>query len=361
MQIAIVHPSLTVRGGAERKILLYRQFLQSKGYKVDMYVFEYKKENTFHELIEEDHNIFVLPVKDNYISKIASWIKFGRQLRRYDHVIASNYPTNIVAAFAKNSKNTVSWICNEIAVQLIRRDNFFWNIFYSFEKWCNNKIDTVIVNSHSTGKKFYKYYLREANIVHSGIDPKAIDELMPEKRENWEGIKPFFLVLSRIEKHKNINFIMNISQKLEKISTNHKIIVAGAGDFAEEFQNSASTKENIIYVGLVTEAEKKYLYQNCEAFLFLPLDEPLGVTMMEALYQGKQIIAFNKGGPTEIITDTTLGYLCNSELDYLEAIAKCINSKENSSEEKHRQQHIRRNFSKKNMVENFYKKTSGLS
>jgi glycosyltransferase involved in cell wall biosynthesis len=66
------------------------------------------------------------------------------------------------------------------------------------------------------------------------------------------------------------------------------------------------------------------LYQFCSLFAFLPLNEPLGVVVMEAIAANKPVVAFAKGGPMETILPNINGFLCHSEDEYFSAIASIL-------------------------------------
>ena len=58
MKILILHPNLTERGGAERKVLLLTKHLKKEGHTVKILVFRYNKETCFRELISDEDIIF---------------------------------------------------------------------------------------------------------------------------------------------------------------------------------------------------------------------------------------------------------------------------------------------------------------
>ena len=54
--------------------------------------------------------------------------------------------------------------------------------------------------------------------------------------------------------------------------------------------------------------------------LFLPSNEPFGVTLIESIYFNTPVIAFNKGGPKEIIINGKNGILCDDDNKYINSI-----------------------------------------
>ena len=102
------------------------------------------------------------------------------------------------------------------------------------------------------------------------------------------------------------------------------MIVAGDGELMPFVRNLAMKYGNLEILGLVSDSKKFDLYRNALAKLFLPVDEPFGVTNIEAINEGCPVIAFNCGGPKIIIHEKN-GYLCNSTEDYLDFVANFKN------------------------------------
>ena len=157
-KILIVHPYLTQRGGAERKMLLIAKELVSRGYQVTILLKKYDKKNTFLEFIDDRVNITSLNSKN----KLAWIIDVLRYLmsNKFDLIIAHNNPANVPVSLYKLlfAKQKTAWICNEVAVLLDRKKSLIWNIYYFFEKYLNRLFNVVIANSNFTHNEILNYY-----------------------------------------------------------------------------------------------------------------------------------------------------------------------------------------------------------
>lgn len=320
-RIAIFHPYLSYRGGAERKILLLCNALIDKGHDVMFITFDVDVSRTFEELLPKPQNVKV--IKRNVFLIFTLFI-----LRKYQILYVSNYPANIFSIFIRASKKI--WICNEVA--LIRSQEMNWKVpkwKILIDKLSVSQFNKCIVNSNHSRKQFIKYYDMSANVVYSGFDVKLLSKLKPIPVKILEN-KDFILVLTRISHDKNLKFLEDILKFIKAKNPNIFVVLAGTGP-DQDFVNNLKLRYNsLIYLGHVSEGEKKWLYRNCNVFSFLPDNEPLGVTIIEALLFDTRIVAFNSGGPKEIL-EPFPDYLVQDNEEFL---TKMLNSKKYLSTDK---------------------------
>lgn len=160
-----------------------------------------------------------------------------------------------------------------------------------------NRPDYLLCNSTTVQKRILNNYKRSSIVVHPGIDtdffthnktPQTID---------------YFLVVSRLVKHKKIDLVINACHKLKK-----KLIIVGTGrdkDRLFKLKNKLND-QNIIFLGKVSDKKLKSLYQNCQA-LICPQIEDYGLTPIEAQACGRPVIAYKKGGITETVINGKTG------------------------------------------------------
>jgi glycosyltransferase involved in cell wall biosynthesis len=351
-KIAMVHPNLFERGGAERKLILMSKELQINGYDVDIIVKEYNKNETFNEFIDESLNIINLNKK----SKL-QWFKEVIKLLKekdYDLIVAHNYPANIPVGIYNllyNKSIKTIWVCNEVATLLGRKNALVWQTYYKIEKYLSRSFNLIIANSTFTASSIDDYYYTKAKVIRSGVEIKEEINLnnISEYIKNLVD-KKYIFSLSRIEKHKNIAFLEKISRILE--SKDIMIIVAGKGNDISYIKDLQKKHKNILYIGAINEDEKFYLYKNAKTFLFLPKAEPLGVTTMESLSQNTPVVAYNNGGPKEIILNKINGFLSDDDEEYLNNIKFIIDNNFIISDGK---KYIEEKFSNKRMTDDFIK------
>ena len=265
-----------------------------------------------------------------------------------DRVVVSNYPANIPVAlyklFRPNTK--VVWICNEVPALLSEKKSRLWQQIFRVEKFLSLSFERIIANSKNTKNEIMKHYGKCTDVVYSGVeiyepkDPKLSEHVSEAMSA------PYLFCLSRIHRHKNIEFLQEIASHFPQF----KILVAGKGPDVMLLDQMKAKFSNIFYLGAVSEDEKFSLYREARAFLFLPHQEPLGVTVMESLTQNTPVVAFNSGGPKETILAGRNGALANSNKEFL-AHAENWSTKKISDE--FGIEYIRKDFSNRRMVNDF--------
>src|SRR5262249_41363159 len=63
-----------------------------------------------------------------------------------------------------------------------------------------------------------------------------------------------------------------------------------------------------------TDKEMEQLYKDCYAVLFTAFNEDFGLTLLEAMSQGKPVVAVNRGGPIEVVFHQETGLLVDCEV-----------------------------------------------
>lgn len=306
-RVCIFHPYFLQRGGAERKILLLAKYLKSKEIDITIYTFDLKLHNTFSELI--DVNDFqVLP--SSFLLRI---LILRKELSKYDVAILSNYPANLYSIFTNHAIPKL-WICNEIALLLKPKNNPLHNFaLQQLDKLSCKFINKIISNSSNTSNYISKYYNKSSLIIHSGIDIEYFNNIKLIKPNSVIKSNKFIHTVTRISEDKNLQLI----EKLLNVIPNDVVFyIAGIGPDTELLLELENKYSNFKYLGAITEQEKKWLFTYSELFVFMPENEPLGVTLIESLYYNCPSIAYSKGGPLEICP-VNYKLLVKSESDYL--------------------------------------------
>ncbi|WP_078042334.1 glycosyltransferase family 1 protein [Cellvibrio sp. PSBB023] len=129
--------------------------------------------------------------------------------------------------------------------------------------------------------------------------------------------KPFFFALGAMRRKKNFHVLVDMMQKFPE----YQLYICGNKDhldYAHELE--ARIKQlnltNVALVGPITAAEKIWLYQHAEAFLFPSLFEGFGLPILEAMQFGTPVFTSNMTSLPEV----SGGYAFiwdNFETDYL--------------------------------------------
>jgi glycosyltransferase involved in cell wall biosynthesis len=327
IKLAILHPFLIYKGGAERVVLKIAEHYDAK-----VYVVDYKPEATFEEFKKVDIEKIkapFLPIPKRMAYGIASgFAYFNLKLKDYDVVNAQGVPSE----WARNKNKPMVWYChtpNREAYDLYewrqsRRSlpqriafSFLVNIFKQVEKRIVPKIEYIFANSKLTKERIKKYLNREAEVLYPGVDYKEF--YLKEYGD-------FFFYPSRITPEKRMELAIEAFKEFEKYDKNFKLVIAGSlayerkehVEYFKFLKRIIGNDERIKLLTNISEEEMKQLYARCYCVVFTPINEDFGLIPLEANASYKPIIAANEGGPRETIKNNFNGFLINNKKELVE-------------------------------------------
>lgn len=322
-KIALFHPWIKSKGGAERVVL---EVLRDKRYTVDVYTWVYDKENTFKEF--KDFNIKVIAPK--IAEKISRFYLlrglflpislFSKiPLEKYDLFLIStsgvgelitfrNYKPGRTFAYVHtilraSYEDDVRWnLKNRYKKNLIKKIIYLMEvgIYRVFEKIAWRKIDVAIFNSELSLERAKKHKLLSNKKTFIVYPPINIEKLSKIKTKRGD----YFLYISRFNPLKRQDVIIEAWKTFVKESPKYKIILAGGREdekYFEKLQAGAKKVPNVEIKQNLSNDEIRKLYANCLAVIFVPFMEDFGIVPFEALAAGKSLIAVDRGGYMELI------------------------------------------------------------
>ena len=167
-----------------------------------------------------------------------------------------------------------------------------WDIISS------NRVDHFIAISNHIAKRIKKTYNRDSVVIYPPVDVHLF-----ECRSDKEN---FYLTASRMVSYKRIDVIVEAFSAMP----DKKLIVIGDGPEMKKIKSKAGN--NIEILGYQAFASLKSYMQRAKAFIFAA-EEDFGIIAVEAMACGTPVIAFNKGGASETVSDDNTGVLFNHQ------------------------------------------------
>lgn len=173
----------------------------------------------------------------------------------------------------------------------------------------SNRVDYFIGISNYIARRIKKIYRRDADVIYPPVDTKKFA---------CETIKDdYYLTISRFVPYKKIDLIAeSFSQMPDK-----KLIIIGEGSDKEKIKSKCAKNIELINYNQV---DNIYEFMGkAKAFVFAA-EEDFGITVIEALSCGTPVIALNKGGTAETISDGKLGIHFNNQTrdDIIDAVKR---------------------------------------
>ncbi len=121
-----------------------------------------------------------------------------------------------------------------------------------------------------------------------------------------------FLFVGTLVDFKGVLKLLSAFKEVQKKREDVELVFCGAGPLAELIQEESKRNESVIYRGKLDASAISKEYQDADVCVIPSLwEEPFGLVVIEAAYNGCALIASNKGGIPEIIDNLNAGILCD--------------------------------------------------
>ena len=150
--------------------------------------------------------------------------------------------------------------------------------------------DKFIAISQPVKQRIKKYYGVDSEVIYPPVEI-ARNSIINYKLSTIN----FFLIVSRLHPHKNIDIAIEAFNKLEL-----PLVIVGSGPDQGRLKKLIQRPDLIKLTGFVPDSELPAYYQNAKAFI-MPQEEDFGLTPLEAMSYGKPVLALEAGGALEYI------------------------------------------------------------
>jgi len=317
LKVAVVHDWIVDIGGSEKTLKEILSIFPS----ADIFTLFYKKESLKELSINPDkvYSSFLqkFPRIDRIYRNLLPIFPFAIEqfdLSKYDLIISSSHA--VAKGVLTNSKQIhISYCYTPI--------RYAWDLYHQYLKESNlnrgikglfaksflhylrmwdvttvNRVDEFIAISNYISRRIKKIYNRSSTVIYPPVDVEKFQ--LFEKKEN------FYLTVSRLVPYKRVDILIKAFSKMP----DRKLIVIGDGPDLKKLKKLAT--RNIEFLGYQKFSVVKDYLQRAKAFLFAG-EEDFGIVLVEAQACGTPVIAYNRGGASEIIINKKTGILFNEQ------------------------------------------------
>jgi glycosyltransferase involved in cell wall biosynthesis len=185
--------------------------------------------------------------------------------------------------------------------------NPYYSILRTFDRAAIKRTKKIVTNSQFSRGLLKKYYNRDSEVVNPGINPN-------EFRTGKSG--DYVLLVSRISPEKNIQLAIDIMNLVPEIKM--KIVAGWVNE--KYYKKLKIDRKRIEILGKVPDIELKRLYSDCLCVMQTAVNESFGMVPLEGMASGKPVLATNKAGFIETITEKTGFLLEPSPTEFAEKI-----------------------------------------
>ncbi len=124
-------------------------------------------------------------------------------------------------------------------------------------------------------------FTQPSRIIYNGVTPPDVaSEVRPASAPDG----PFLLHLSSLDEYKNARLLV---QMMDFLPGRTLVLAGNCKD--KGLKEIAAQRRNVIMTGRVSEQEKVWLYNHCDAFLFPSRAEGFGLPPIEVMHLGKPV------------------------------------------------------------------------
>lgn len=329
-KVCIVADWLTNMGGAERVVLALHQAFP--GAPVYTSTYDPDKLPLFKDVEVRTTWLQKLPPRLRKLHKLFPTLRVNAfrklDLSEFDIIISSSSAESKQVRKTRDSQVHVCYCHTPIRYYWSHYDEYKQNPGFGKMNWlvrllmpvlvsgqkkkdyaAAQNVDVFIANSNEVRDRIKKYYNRESTVIFPPVD---INRFSKYARNHDRG---GLLAVGRQVPYKRIDLAVAAANELSADldvygrGPEHDRLVAAAGPTVD-FHTDASDAE-------IAEA-----FGGAAAFLF-PTEEDFGIVQVEALAAGCPVVAFDRGGARDIVTDGETGVLFSEQT--VESLIEAIN------------------------------------
>ncbi len=169
-----------------------------------------------------------------------------------------------------------------------------------------DKTIAVSANLADEIKCFYHIPEKKIVVIHNGI-------ILPHRKQiNTENVNHTILFVGRLIWRKGVKHLIDALPSITSKYPDTKLIIVGNGEQEESLKKLVCThkiQDSVKFMGKISNETLLNLYLKIDVYVQPSIYEPLGIAIMEAMSNGKSVIASNVGGIPELITNWKDGVL----------------------------------------------------
>jgi glycosyltransferase involved in cell wall biosynthesis len=358
MRLVLFHPSFEAVGGAEILAAEQAKLLRAAGHEVRLVTLGFdasrwqpRLDGMRVDLVRKRHWKDLLTAWTRVAKLRARGGRAAEFLRDGSVVLAYNYPCNAMLGMAETTARKV-WQCNEPPRSLHMaeanphlharvkggkgmaafEDSASLKFSMSLAKYeadmakggslharrqfdlqASSRLDSIFAISEFSRDNARKIYGRcNEEVVYPAV--RFTGPSRSRRGLDRSGLK--VLVHSRIEAYKNIDTVMRGFRRFrDRIGSGAELHIVGEGPEKPRLQALAGDLfpgGGATFHGYLPQEELLAIYEACDVFALLPLDEPFGMVFPEAASRGLTLIGSDHGGPMEILAGGELGQVVDA-------------------------------------------------
>lgn len=153
-------------------------------------------------------------------------------------------------------------------------------------------VDHLIANSRFVQERIRKFWNRESTVIHPFVETGKFSNQFAEPKD-------YYLMVSAFAPYKRIDLAVDAFRELGL-----RLVIIGKGQDERRLRRRAQGSPNIQFLGGLSDEALDAFYKKARALVFPGLED-FGITPLEAMYNGRPVIAYGRGGLLDTVTPET--------------------------------------------------------
>ena len=185
-------------------------------------------------------------------------------------------------------------------------------LYRSVDRYLTRTTDVIATSSPFAARRIEDCYGRPATVITLGVDKARLDAA----RRPMPTASPIFITVNYLHPRKRVDLAIEALAKLQgrrdPSAQDAPILrIIGDGPERETLRALAVTlgvDDRVEFAGFVPDADLPAHYWAATAYVHTALDESFGLSVIEAAYCGRPIIAVDEGGVRGTVADGVTGF-----------------------------------------------------
>lgn len=163
----------------------------------------------------------------------------------------------------------------------------------------------------------------DLSLLHEDYGKTSVADL--KKKYGYSETDRVLLFIGRLIEEKQPIKMLEILSEIRKRDQSYKLLMVGTGELLEAVEKSVKKldlSDAVYMIKRIPNNEIWELYRFADVFVNLNQQEIFGMAILEAMYYGCKVVAWEAPGPNLIIENNVSGYLAGTTEKVIESVMK---------------------------------------
>lgn len=212
----------------------------------------------------------------------------------------------------------------------------------SVVKFYLKRADLIIAPTEKISSVVHEYGIqKQVEILPTGIPDNlekfslirqtALGLQLSKKCPQIKG-KKILLFVGRIVKEKNLSFLFDVLESVQKKFPKAALLFVGGGPYLEDLQELAAERKlskSVAFAGYVPSPDLVYFYKMAQVFVFPSKTETQGLVTVEAMLSGLPVVAIGEMGTVDVMQGDHGGFMVKDDVaEFSERVVELLKNQQ---------------------------------